>query len=370
MKKIKLLMAACLAVVMIFSTAVPAFADTQGLEEVGGNRVSTIVTITKNLILDEKANVPELTFAFELSGNDEGLSTTNYPSFDGRSFLPSGPFEISFSAEDNESTATGIPAGSGQKYVQKTTVINFGTVDYDEPGVYRYILKETDSQVAGVTYSEEEYYIDVYVQWQPNNTGEGFTTDLVISGINVTKKSTTEKANAVFDNELATYDLTVDKKVTGNQGSHTQDFTFTVELENVPEDAQYFITYSSDRGSRPDKTIAANTDGKSSTTITLKHGESFVIENLPHGATYKITEAEETGYTVKSGTGSATLVKSNKVENTSGIVANTEVHFENDRSGTIPTGILVTVAPTAMIIVVAAAGVIMLNAKKKAKMAK
>lgn len=103
--------------------------------------------------------------------------------------------------------------------------------------------------------------------------------------------------------ELMLGNIKVEKIVTGSNGDVNKNFTFTVELSD-----------KSINGSYGDVIFK---DGVAS--FTLKHKENKVINGLPAGIKYTVTESDNAGYTVTS-TGT---VKANETM---------LVHFENYKS--------------------------------------
>ncbi len=90
---------------------------------------------------------------------------------------------------------------------------------------------------------------------------------------------------AAFTNTLIG-SLTVSKKVEGIQDDNTP-FTFTITM-----DASINGVYPALGGVYTD---VAFTNGVA--TVVLKHGETVIIQNLPYGASWQVTEAAADGYT-------------------------------------------------------------------------
>ena len=125
--------------------------------------------------------------------------------------------------------------------------------------------------------------------------------------------------------------LTIAKIVTGSGSSASDTFTFRLELENdaVNVDGEYTMTYFD--GEQPD--LLTVTGGEAE--ITLHGGQTALIEGIPVGTTYTVTEltvakgdaetgvADENGYVLTTGNG------------LTGTITNTEdayqASFTNDR---------------------------------------
>lgn len=213
--------------------------------------------------------------------------------------------------------------------------------------------------------------------------------------------------NDTITNVYSSQDLTFGKVVTGNQGSKDKYFKYTVEISNISaENAKLSVDLTSADSAVPaspnaatktdyagkvnpavliadtTKTIAADgytaeavTTGEAPDTVTtykitaeyyLQHGQYITIQGLPKGASYSVTEDEEdytktTGIVQKLSTLDWNGESGNDAlaDAVSGTIADADIHtgYTNDRSGTIPTGILSTVAGSLGIVALGIAGV-------------
>ena len=213
--------------------------------------------------------------------------------------------------------------------------------------------------------------------------------------------------NSSITNLYSTQDLTFGKIVTGNQGSKDKYFKFTVVIDNiksentkmtvdrqladeaVPAEPNSATKDEYAGKSNPEeliaditKTIADNgytavaklneTDPTKTDcyTITaefyLQHDQYITINGIPKDATYTISEdAEE--YTSTEGIAEANSTLDVDKDNdpdplnddVSGSIDSEDIYtgFTNDRTGTIPTGLLSTVAGSAGLIAVGLVGV-------------
>ncbi len=141
---------------------------------------------------------------------------------------------------------------------------------------------------------------------------DGYTTE--VTGNDGTISENGASVNFVnTKNETPKGSLTVSKIVSGNAGEMDRNFTFKIDLfdenNNILTDSYNYT------GSK----TGSITSGS---TVTLKHGESIIINNLPVGTTYKVTEIEANtdGYT--------TTMKNNEGTITEG---NITASFENNK---------------------------------------
>lgn len=196
-----------------------------------------------------------------------------------------------------------------------------------------------------------------------------------------------------FTNEYVSKDLVFKKEVTGNQASRDKWFEFTATLANVNDEDVYTVSLADDGNANTTDgnadatsgttaaTRAANQGKTNPTSVTgaqlkagvkfyLQHGQSIAIRGIAPNATYTVTEDEEdykktasvvTGYEdVTTGT-IGTVADSNTVSNAKAVMTS----FQNERSGIIPTGVLVSVIPGALLVIGAGAGLYATKRKKK-----
>lgn len=417
----------------------------------GTNPVShNTTTLDKYLVMDINANVPIATFDFSIGRYDntkgEGAVITaasdeNLAVLNGVTAQSSGTLD--FEAGDRENTGSdtagevkftlsdstvveqdsitapvnwSTPATKGdEKYAKKTLTLDFSTVQFTEPGVYRYLITETgnnqgitnDTGVTGegqTTYRTLDVYVQDYADYYNHLADKtGYTApsgkQLFIAGYvlyegkhdaapSATATTATGKSTS-YTNAYATYDLTFSKTVTGNQGSKDKYFAFTVTISDATPGTEYDISYADDSNANTtdgnaDRTISANPnsattcitsnvtqpetltvgdDGTVSQTFYLQHGQSIAIRGLAEGTKYTITEGVEDYTTSAVITGDTDAAADANIatngivsDSTTGIKADTIVDYTNDRSGVIPTGILSTVAGSAGLIAVGIAG--------------
>ena len=192
--------------------------------------------------------------------------------------------------------------------------------------------------------------------------------------------------NDTITNVYASQDLTFGKIVTGNQSSKDKYFDFTVTISNAVPGTIYTVdlTNADATSGTNDATITNNAAKTNVATITvpaaaagettssvtthfyLQNGQYITIQGLAEDTTYTITENAE-DYTSTNGITAAlsTLDWDGTTGNDAlsdplnGTIASADIHtgFTNDRSGTIPTGLLSTVAGSAGIIALGVIGV-------------
>lgn len=362
-KKFSRVFAMILALTLCMAMAIPVLADMA----VAANGTGSL-TVKKNLIMDKNANVPAgATFHFELTAA-EGNTAPDYDgvmegvTVDGAAYTEAG-VNVVFTGEEETTDVT--PAGADatvtQKYATETFTIDFTGVDYKNPGVYHYELTETDPEppYSVTDEAKQTQYIDVYVVID-DQTGELAiqTVVLYVTEEDLDAENTDSHKNEGFDNDYNTIDLTLTKTVAGNQGNRNEYFEFLIKLTDVAIDGTYIIT--GETGEVKAGKIEVK-DGKGEATVWLKHDDSIAIEGLPAGTSYEIVEQGAEDYETKVNGEKADGKKATGTE----LAEDTAVAYTNTRGGTIPTGILLTVAPFAALMVIGIAGVLFVTLKKR-----
>ena len=226
-----------------------------------------------------------------------------------------------------------------------------------------------------------------------------------------------------FKNTYVTHELTFSKEVTGNQASKDKFFKFKLEIKNatignvfdvditnaessVPADVNS-ATQSGYAGKKNAAKLAADTtktvdadgyefkldegsetNGTTTAYYYLQHGDKIVVKGLPDKTSYAVTESQEdytaalvlTGDTT-NGVDETTGTEINNtltVDNTGADDANwtagyvdtalkddADAKFTNTREGTIPTGVILSIAAPAAVGAAAIGGIAFILIRNK-----
>lgn len=227
-----------------------------------------------------------------------------------------------------------------------------GTLYFDEHGAANFTLKDGETLTltalpAGATYTLTEASYN------------GYRLETAAENLTGTIKTGETQEVAAVNRRL--HDLTVSKRVEGSMGDKTKDFAFTLALR-VPDG-------TTDTGLAVPDSVAYTKGGESGTmevtngkvTFTLAHGESITFKGLPAGL----------GYTVEED-GTIPVLNVNDgydvtIPDTSNGTLNSDVTaaFINTRNGTVPTGLVMTVFPFALIALLGGTGLIWYAVRKK-----
>ena len=347
--KLKKLFAGIVAVAMMATMAIPAFANRDEIQ------CADKLTLTKTYAV-ESGTSPAVSFDFTLAddatkANDQG-ATTATP-------LPeTHSWKLDFAAATAGSTAQ-----------TQNIELDFTKFGFSHVGRYYYVISEAnaDAKYPGVTSDTQNVYMTVNVM--NNEAGDGFVYYAVLrKGSN----SATDKIEGedAFKNTYNAKDLTISKTVHGDFGDLGKTFAFKVELD-AADGATYgtaTITYNAANNgvvlpegvTTNPETITVGHD----VTIYLKHKGVATISNLPAGVTYTVTELDsDVAYAVTLDREStADLVDK---EASGRITDSNIVNFHNTHNGVVDTGVILDNAPYIALLTIVAAGAVVMIMKKR-----
>lgn len=224
-------------------------------------------------------------------------------------------------------------------------------------GTFTYVLKEHDAGTAGVGYDATEINLVIQRTW--NEAGTAVEEHMYLNKTVTNSEGKPEQVKVdEIKNTFTAGSLEISKTVTGKLGDKSKAFEFTVVFtapdgETVNNDITYGTT-----------TIAKGWTGTKTITIELADGESCKFENIPEGVTYTVTETNYSDYNT------AYKVDDVVKTNVEGTIAdkNVKVDVTNDKGATTPGGVIMTIAPYALMLVVAGAfAVVFLSRRNRAE---
>lgn len=396
------ILAVLMTLALVLSTAgIAAFAYT--------GVAGTSTQFNKYLIVDENAAVPEYTFEFSIDTTaghaaDTGTLPVNpgivvTQTVEGNEVVTAptvstAAFNSSSTTYNTVQTGDVITLDSGEKYAKTAVTVNFSGVTFTEPGIYRYVVRETSADQQGITYDTQKSaqatskvrYLDVYVN---DNDGALVVASYVMHDVddavpvpaeNESSRTLADKSDG-FVNEYSSNNLTFGKEVTGNQGSKDKYFDFTLTITNAEPGATYAVDISRAEATSGSNaaTIAANsnmanvtsfnTDENGAATVHfyLKDGQYITVKDLPVGASYRVEENEEeyestTGITATDATDGTAYSDSSE-----GSISGTDIKtgYTNNKEGIVPTGVILTIAPFAIGLLLFGALMFFLSAKRR-----
>ena len=361
------LMAVAMVFALIFAfAAIPASAATT-YTAIGGT-----TTFVKNLVVDEDANIPDITFAYTITRGTAAAATSSTIEILA-SDVTASIGNATFSNADTANTIAGQPTDAegatpteGKKYAQKSVTVTFPAGSFTKPGVYRYVINETAGAAPGVSYDTTSRYLDVFVVADADNnlSVDSYVLRNSANTIGTNYHYTTDPdlKSSGYTNTVTQYDFDFSKTITGNQGDKNKRFTFTLNITNaIP--GTYPVTATDVTGNP--NTITVGTDGTYTSTFDLTNGSNFKVLGLNAGAVCTVSEDAQ-DYTPSHVVDGGSSVNGNN----SGAItlenANHSVAFTNSRDGIIPTGVLLTIAPFAIgLLLFGALGIFFIARRKR-----
>lgn len=270
--------------------------------------------------------------------------------------------------------------------VAKTVTVDFSNITFAQPGIYRYVITENDPEVKGLTTDgPSTLYLDVYVI---DDNGTNKISDYVMLTDAITPTLDEDKTNAIYGDQKAkfsgndddtyqTYELTVKKIVDGKMGDKSVSYSFTINFSNLSNGIKVSTKTTTQAGEgKPTMSYTpspAASDGKTQVSKDLMSEEEVTIYGVPADAvyevvetlsknssytvTYKIDDAQDASNMTSSDGENNTTKYTTGGQNVTPVDSNASDHkvvVTNFKEAVVPTGIVMNVAPYALLVVVAA----------------
>ena len=148
------------------------------------------------------------------------------------------------------------------------------------PSGTQYTITETNANIDGyktvITGSDEKN----------GGTASGTLHDAqAVNGVTVNYTNSNHAGNLILS-----------KVVVGNGGDAARDFIFTIKLKAASgKTLADSYSYTDTAGNKQTLSLSDAGDGEKKGTLTLKHGQSVIIEDVPTGTNYTITEEPVSG---------------------------------------------------------------------------
>lgn len=368
--------------------AATAFAGvgTPVLAAAGTNYGATIegtktTTFDKFLVMDTQANVPNATFTYAVTaGNAKAYDVAGKKfqvlagvdadkvTMAGVGAADAAANSIVFKQGDGSDThdttkdAYVKDLAAGKKYALKTATLDFSKVQFTEPGVYRYIITEAGTNQGITNDADLTRVLDVYVNDASAEVDGAYT----------------DKKSQGFTNSYDTSDLTLRKQVTGNQASRDKYFEFTLNIDKAQPNTKYDVvideadatskanaaTIEANAGKANVTSITTDDAGKATQKFYLQHGQQITVQGLAKDTTYAVTENTE-DYKSTANTKDTPVVDT-KADTEAAPVDGTIVSTDLT-TGFLNTGVIMAVAPFAVVTILGGAGVVTMVMKRNNK---
>ena len=382
---------------------------------------------TKYLVIpSDTPKVPALSFAYSIepgSKVDGGVGTMPICAGNDAGRVSGTPTIAGGQAAfgDSDTTTGGTPADNAdttKKYAQKAVTIDFSNVTFSEPGVYRYLVTEDTTTPANVTFdSKPVRTLDVNVV--DNGNGTLVVSYVMYYGTVTSAQDKTDSRTYVDDNKTSdqtgitdgdkcdnfvnswpAQNLYFGKKISGNQASKDKYFRFTVKIKDAPANTHIGVTGNLETTPIPENingatefvatdlvdgtpktftnpvSFTTDTNGEATAVFYLQGDQYVCLQGIPKNTKYEIAEDEYVadGYvsTATDSTKTTTAFSIGSLtfdDDVSGTLITDDVYagFTNTKEGTIPTGVILSVAPWAIAGVVILAGVVFFAIRSRKK---
>ena len=339
------------ATAMLASLAAPAYAADYN------SQTGIVFNKTIDMTNAQGATVPNATYNYSIATGTGVSATDTTPEIKAGIAGATITSELVFASTDS----------IDNNKVTKPLTVNFTNVQFPTAGIYRYVITETDPSVAGLATSADDntIYLDVYVT-NGENGREISYYQMVTSADAPTGSNYDPDAKFTGDEDAyTTYTLTVTKNVEGKMADMTAKFSIDVDFTNLSNGTKVTVDGSA--------SSAANSNAVS-VNKSLGDNETMTITGVPADAAYSVVEnlANNAGYTVTYTYDGGAEQNATEDENEYTTVSsssvnsgNHEVVVINTKDGSAPTGIVMDVAPYALLVVVAAAGCFVFMRKRR-----
>ena len=404
MKKtfLKKLVTASIAAVTALSVfrGVPTFADDNDVATAKANgETSAKVAINKVLNIAEGITTPEATFTFTFTPKT-GTSSNGAP----YETIDSSNGQIT---DKNVSYSGTDVLATGQTNIKKETGDIFREVNYTHAGEYVYtvaekqnvgwnVIQKNGSPIDFMTYDNRNYEMHVIVKnkttggtyissvyfkqvspsvngkVKPSESGTTYKYDLFtnIYRKNAGKITDPNEPNPNKPNvskvDPNAKSLVIKKVVSGATADKSKDFTFKLTFTKASTETSQSITGKIGETS---KTFVYGQE----TTITLRHDQSLVFDNLPAGTRYKLVESGSQGYKATASYNENGVIRNQTGTASADFTQTSILVGEKTNDNTItnslpnvtPTGLLIDNLPFILMIGLGLAGFVVLSKKRR-----
>ena len=361
-------------------------------------------SFTKELEMPVDVDEPTVTFNFTLSPDNpvrnEIASDEQQKSADVKAGLGSATGTAAFNGNeeytavdyDNDpQTPATTQKASATVTIDVSSLIGTDANKISEPGVYKYKLEEsetvnsTGANASDFTTSQLDRTVYLFV--------ERIDERLVVTGVELYSDNidgstpNPDKTDSVLNYYMlkgnpdepdpdnpptpVANDMTIEKVVDGTMGNKSEDFTFsfTVNSDTTNKTFNYVVTTDGVPGDEQTATASNPV-----TSIKLSDGDTIKITGLTGTDMVTVEETDNgEGYTTSYQVTNGQLVSNeNKAENVSlakdtdnTTPISTTITFTNTREAVSPTGLIMDIAPYALLVVVAAAGCFVFLRKRR-----
>lgn len=350
---------------------------------------ATGITFTKEINMagtTKATDVPEVKFSYAITAGVGKDASADGPEIKApiATEIPTTPVAVVFDGTESVTN----------NKISKTVTLDFSSATFTAPGIYRYIITESMVEASTGVGTHPDIvpdpvstrYLDIYVE---NNTDPATSTSkkfIITHFIMFTDASDrpdndgnyTDQTgkSAGYTSTYTTYDLSLQKNVTGEMGDRTKDFEFSIEFDGGAVNKGVSLKCNGN-------SIILDSQGKGKIEdILLKNSGVISVTGIPSNVKYTVVEhlsageGYTTSYTVNNAPGIVDNMDNaaGNADDTSKVTGSEHVMgkgdnavvFTNNRDAVTPTGVIVNIAPyVAMVVLAAGLAFLFLRRRKR-----
>lgn len=352
--KLKKLFAGIVAVAMMATMAIPAFADAPD-----SGRTSDV------------ANAGVVSIALTYTGDGWATDSIGLDVGEGKAYAMANT-SLDATAQQTEKNRTISDASAPTVKEEATTKeLKIQLPNYQKTGTYYYHVKQKASTVNGMEHDTKDLYLMVHVI---NNNEENLDGNLkckvAVLDADPLQAGTKPKKLSSLTNTYTSATYTAKKVVKGSLGDRDQTFSFRVTFTKAEGKAVSGKIMMTLPGQSPVELTPTWAGDKTYTTsvFTMKHGEIATFANVPKDVTVVVDEmngndavADDTDFTVNGNTYHVTY--EHKSVTMTGEDATATV--TNRSTTNVDTGVILDNAPYIALLTIVAAGAVVMIMKKR-----
>ena len=348
-----------LAIIVLMTTNLNVFASGESVTILESDTPSGL-TVTRRI--EGVTNKVNNTYTYSVSALDSNpTGATNEPT----------QFSISFNNVQPR----------GDNVAVATNVLDFTGATYTQVGDYTYMITEiASSDETNFPISEQSYEVYVSVRYavDENNiqiSPRTLVATLSSQAIEQTDSNSLQKSDIVFTSESELTYINVSKEIKGNFAENEEYFKFLLRINGQTGDEYEIIGQDANINYKGENIATSNTYtvDNSEQFVYLKHGQTITIgktsndlSQIKSGITFQLIEQDAENYTTYIN-GSNTVSKDTGVLTTVSDSSRNNANFVNDDSRTIKTGVMLTIAPFAILMVVSICCLLLIKGGNKLK---
>lgn len=339
------------ALAMVLAMAVSVFAVSTSAADAEIDPAIKDVVIKKAVTVNANTNLPNGKFTFALEATNKKYHNSQYSAAD----VTAGAVTLTDKQIESSPSATVV---SG--FLNDTATIRIDASKFAQPGTYKWMVTETGTYADGANCATQVKYLIVNII--RNDVG---TLEVESAGLVPALEDT--EGQAKQDNFTNVYDsvkLDMSKAVNGKMGDKSKFFDFEVIIVSSDANKSYNIVNADNTKAEVDAVNKTTTDGKTTYkyTVRMKDTGALTIYGLAGDDTWTVTETDtDTAY--------STTVNGTSGKSTNGGASKDgEAAFVNTATSSPVTGVIMNIAPYALMVVLAGAfAVVFLSRRNRAE---